>query len=172
MNATELATLSMTELKSMCASHVIDVIGDKRSKATYISAIESFQSLQTVTDFATEQSLAKPLRMRIDLPLTEAAEMAERSTTPLELYMEIDGSTSTPLPTDLPTVPANHHGASIVVLIPLILLSVAVIAIRIGMGTLIPLIASLKRFTGSIWGSIPRLIDTSSILIDYFPSLA
>jgi hypothetical protein len=163
MNVTELATLSMSELKSFCTANSIEVVGDKRSKATYINAIESFQSLQIVTDFETEQP--------IDLPLMEAAETAERSTTPLDLYMESDGSLSSPLPTDLPTAPNTKYGAAIVLLIPLILLSVAVITIRIGITTLTSIIAAVGQFTISIWRSVTHTYrGTSSIPIDYFPA--
>jgi hypothetical protein len=162
MNSTDLSQLSMTELKAICASHAIEVIGDKRSKATYINAIETFQSQQIVREIETEQA--------IDLPLMEAAEMAERSTSPLDLYMDSDGSSSTPLPTDLPTAPNTKHGASIVVLIPLILLSVAIVAIRIGISALIPTIAAVGRLSVAVWRSISRMSDTNSIPIDYFPA--
>ena len=77
----------------------------------------------------------------------EAAVMAERSTTSLDLYIESDGSSPTspivqPTPLAIPPT-TQHRQASIVMLAPLILLTVAVIAIRIGIGALIPLIAAM-----------------------------
>jgi hypothetical protein len=104
----------MSELKAICTSPAIEVVGDKRSKATYINAIEIFQSEQTV----------------LDLPLMAGAEMAEDVTASTPPICE-----SIVQPTPPPLVPkTQHHGASIVVLIPLILLTVAVISIRIGIG--------------------------------------
>mgnify|MGYP000243975973 CR=1 FL=1 len=48
----------------------------------------------------------------------------------------------------------QHRQASIVILVPLILVFVAIILIKIGISTIIPLIGSLMRFTGSIWQSV------------------
>jgi hypothetical protein len=172
MTATELVTRSMSELKAICVSQSIEVVGDKRSKATYINAIESFQSLQTVTEIETEQP--------IDLPLMEAAEMAERSTTPLDLYIESDGSPSASLPTDLSTATNYKQGASIVLIIPLILLSALFDLMATGFTSLVPLIESAGRLSVSIWRFVSgtsnaqahplMMVDTRSIPIDYFPA--
>jgi hypothetical protein len=170
MNATDLSQLTIKELRSIALENDIEIIGDKRSKSSYISALESFQSEQTVIEIETLPTIPDSFES-IDLPLTEAAVMADRSTNPLDLYLESDGSSSTPLPTDLSPVPTNQHrGAAVVVLIPLILLSVAVIAIRIGISALIPTIAAVGRLSVAVWRSIPRTIDTNSIPIDYFPA--
>jgi hypothetical protein len=158
MNATELTTLSMSELKAICVSQSIEVVGDKRSKATWISAIETFQSQQTVIEIIeTLPTIPDPL--------------AERSTTPLDPYMEIDGSTSNITPTP------KQHGAAIVILAPLILLSLAIISVRIGIRALIPLIAAVGRLLVSIGRSITgtdRGTDSIPILRnfanDYFPA--
>ena len=94
MNATELTTLSMSELRAICSNHNIEVTGDKRLKATYILSIEiSFQSQQTVTD--TDIETSDPFEVDQPINLIEAAVMAERSTTLLDLYVEGDGSSST-----------------------------------------------------------------------------
>ena len=157
MNATELATLSMSELKFMCASHAaISVTGDRRAKLTYINAIETFQSQHTVTEIDS-------------LPaIPDVLSVIDRS----------DNATTLPQPTPQPPTRTQRQ-AAIAMLAPLILLSVAVIAIRIGISALIPLIGSPMRFTGSIWQSIPRtnaqahplmVVDPSSIPIDYFPA--
>jgi hypothetical protein len=173
MNATELATLSMSELKFFCSANSIEVTGDKRSKSTYILAIETFQSEQTVIE--TLPAIPDPFEPEsIDLPLAEAAaEMAERSTTPLDLYVDsaVTASTS-PIAESIvqqPT-PKPQRQASIVALIPLILLSITVIAIRIGIGALLPLIAAVGQVSVSIWRSIPRTIDPNSIPLNYFPA--
>jgi hypothetical protein len=113
MNATELTTLSMSELKAICTSQSIEVVGDKRSKSTYINSIEKFQCQQQ-TVIETE---------------VEAAE------------------------TDLPAIPTPKHGSAIVILAPLILLSVAIISVRIGIGALISLIAAVGRSLVAVWGS-------------------
>jgi hypothetical protein len=149
MNATDLSQLSMTELKAICASQSIEVVGDKRSKATYINAIETFQSLQTVIEIEIEQPL--------ELPPMEANQLPD-------VLPVIDNETTSPLPVN------QQRGASIVMLVPLILLSVAVIAIRIGIGTLIPLIAPPIRFMVSLWQSITHT-DRGTESIDYFPTV-
>jgi hypothetical protein len=134
MNATELSQLTIKELRSIALENDIEVVGDKRSKATYINAIETFQSRQTVIEIIeTLPTIPDPL--------------AERSTTPLDPYMEIDGSTSNITPT------TQHRGALIVILAPLILLSLAIISVRIGIGALIPLIAAVGRSLVAVWGS-------------------
>jgi hypothetical protein len=180
MNATEIATLSMSELRAFCTANSIEVTGDRRYRISYINAInaiaqahplrvvETFQSEQTVTDIESLPAMPDPFEVAIDLPLTEAAVMAERSTTSLDLYMESDGSPTPQPPTPQPTAPKPHRQASIVVLIPLILLSVAIISIRIGISTLIPIIGSLMRFTGEIWQSsiTGNAIGTESVEID------
>lgn len=147
MNATELTTLSMSELKAICVSQSIEVVGDKRSKATYINAIETFQSQQTVIEIIEMPAIPDPFENQLELAIEKE-------------------------PVDLPPVPTTQHcGASIVVLIPLILLSLAIISIRIGIGALIPLIAAVGRFTGGIWQSITHTDrGTDSIPIDYFPA--
>jgi hypothetical protein len=144
--------MTFTELKAFCTSHEIEVVGDKRFKSTYILAIETFQSEQTI----------------IDLPLMEAAEMA--STAP------IAESIVQPTPLAIPHT-TQHHGASIVILAPLILLSLAIISVRIGIRDLIPLIAAVGRLLVSIGRSITgtdRGTDSIPILRnfanDYFPA--
>ena len=166
MNATELATLSMSELKFMCASHAaISVTGDRRAKLTYINAIETFQSQHTVTEIDSLPAIPDVLSV---------IDRSDNTTT----LPQPTAQPPAPQPTPQPPTPTQRQ-AAIVMLAPLILLSVAVIAIRIGISALIPLIGSLMRFTGSIWQSIPRtnaqahplmVVDPSSIPIDYFPA--
>lgn len=139
-------SLSMSELKAVCVSQSIEVVGDKRSKVTYINAIETFQSEQTIIEIVEMPAIPDPFESQ------------------LELAIETE-------PVDLPPVPTNQHRqASIVVLIPLILLSLAIISIRIGIGALILLIAAVGQLSVSVWGSILRTLGTKSISIDYFPA--
>jgi hypothetical protein len=138
MNATELTTLSMSELKAICTSQSIEVVGNKRFKSTYILAIETFQSEQTVIEMP---AIPDPFENQ------------------LELAIETE-------PVDLPPVPTTQHrGAAIVVLIPLILLSVAVISVRIGIGALIPLIAAVGRSLVAVWEFSNREDEQASFVL-------
>jgi hypothetical protein len=150
----------------------IEVVGDKRLKATYINAIEKFQSEQTIIE--TLPAIPDPFESEsIDLPLAEAAEMAECHTTLLDLYVDsaLTASTS-PIAESIvqPPTPITKQGASIVMLTPLILLSVAVISLRIGTSALISIIAVVGRLSVVVWRFIPRTIAPNSIPIDYFPA--
>ena len=70
-------------------------------------------------------------------------------------------------PTPQQTTPKNRYrGASIVILIPLTLLTVAVILIKIGISTIIPLIVSLMRFTNSIYTDIDTDTDCGKSSIE------
>jgi hypothetical protein len=176
MNSTDLSQLTIKELKSIASENDIKVTDDRRFKASWISAIEmwnqrSVAAFETPDPFEVDQSIGLPQ------PLMEAAVMAERSTTVLDLYMESDGSSSTSPthhpptlhPTPQPTT-SQYREASIVVLIPLILLTVAVILIKIGITILIPLISSLIRFMGTLMKFTNT--DRGNEPIDYFPPVA
>lgn len=179
MDATEIATLSIKELRAFCSSHAIDVTKDRRYRISFINAIEIWnqRSVAAEPTMTIGQSEPDP---SLDLPLTEAAAvMTERSTTLLDLHTESDGSSPTspivqPTPQPIPQQPAPQQqpktqyrgGASIVVLVPLILVLVAVILIKVGIRTLIPIIGSLMRFTGSIWQSVSDT-DRGIESIDY-----
>ena len=150
---TDLTQLSMSDLKALCTSYAIEPVGDKRLKATWVNAIETFQSQQTVIEI-----VETPLPA-IDLPLTESD----------DLYMESDGSAVSPLPSQPQPIANTKRGASIVILMPLILLSVAIMAVQMSLRLVTPLIASVWRSTAT-WRSIPRSIYTSSLPLDYFPA--
>jgi hypothetical protein len=171
MNATELATLTIKELKSIAQDKGIEVTGDKRLKATYINAIsqglgsanETFQSEPAVIEIIeTLPAIPDPFEDATEvyqqIDLMEAAKMA--------VSAPIAESIVQPTPLAIPPTP-QYRGASIVMLAPLILLTVAVILIKIGIGVLIPLIGSLMRFMGSIWQSFTHTDrSTESIPID------
>jgi hypothetical protein len=165
MNATELATLSMTELKAICTSHAIEVIGDKRSKATYINAIESFQSEQTVIEIETLPAIPDPFECATEvyqpIDLMEAAEMTERSTTTLDIYVESDGS---PAPQPIPTT--QHRQASIVALVALLLFGTAFLIVKMGFTSLVWVIASLAPVLAGWWRYLVQS-PTVTQAIDY-----
>jgi hypothetical protein len=157
MTSTELSQLTIKELKAIALENDIEVIGDKRLKATYIlsiaqahplMAIETFQSEQTVIEIIEMPAIPDPFEsqfeLAVDLPLMEATEMA--STAPI--------AESIVQPTPLAIPPTTHHrGAAIVMLTPLILLTVAVITIGTSISALIPLIAAVWRLLVAVWGS-------------------
>jgi hypothetical protein len=161
MNATELATLSIKELKSTAQAKGIDVVvGDKRSKATWILAIESWQ-----IDRRGGRVEAAPA---VDVPDCQPIE------SPFELVIKSE-SLDSPLgesvsaPTPQSTAPNQQRGASIVVLVIATLLSALLIVMGMGLRSLTSGIAAVVRLSVAIWQSIPRSsLDPSSIPINYF----
>jgi hypothetical protein len=140
MTSTELSQLTIKELKAIALENDIEVIGDKRLKATYILSIAQAHPLMAIETFQSQQTVIEIIETLPAIP------------DPFENQLELAIETES---IDLPPVPtAQHHGASVVVLIPLILLSLAVISIRIGIGALIPLIAAVGRLLVSIGRSI------------------
>jgi len=119
---------------------------------------------QSVTELATPDPFE--VDQSIDLPLVEAAAVTA-STSPTSPIVQ-------PLTlTPQQQLTTQHRRASIVVLIPLVLLTVAVISLKIGISALIPIIGSLIRFTGSIWQSVSDTDrGTESIPIKYPPAVA
>jgi hypothetical protein len=162
MNATDLSQLTIKELKSICTSHSISVTKDKRLKATFINAIESFQSQQTVTEIESLPAIPDPFEdafevdQSIDLPLMEAAVMA--STPPSE---------SVPLPTPQPPT-TQHRQASIVMLVPLIMLCGLFIVMGISIKTLVALIAAVVPVLAGWWRYLVQS-PTVTQAIDYEP---
>jgi hypothetical protein len=57
MNATEFTTLSMTKLKSFCSNQGIEPVGDKRSKATWVAAIVTFENAQPAIEPPTSDPI-------------------------------------------------------------------------------------------------------------------
>jgi hypothetical protein len=180
MNATELVTLSMSELKAICVSHAIDVVGDKRSKATYINAIESFQSEQTVIEIETLPAIPDPFECATEvyqpIDLMEAAEMAECHSTLLNLYTAEDVTASTapiaesivqPISLAIPPT-AQHRQASIVALVALLLFGTAFLVVRIGFTSLVWVIASLAPVMAGWWRYLVQS-PTVTQAIDYEP---
>ena len=152
MNSTDLSQLTIKELKSIALENGIKPLGDKRSKATWVNAIETFQSQPSPVIEITETlpAMLVPLLSlelpEVELPLTEAA--------------------VSPLPS--PPSTTQHRGASIVILMPLILLFGAVMAIQMGLRLMTPLIVAVWRFMAA-WRPVPRTAR-STTSIDYFPT--
>ena len=144
MNSTDFSQLSMLQLKAFCATHAIDVTGDRRAKSTYILSIETFQSQQTVIEIEIETLPAIPdpfenqfeTDLAIDLPLTESA----------DLYIESDGSAVSPPST------TQHRGASIVIVVIATMLWSLFLLIAEGLRLLTHLIAAVVRLSVTIWG--------------------
>jgi hypothetical protein len=94
MNSTKLATLTIKELKSIAQENGIEPIGDKRSKAIWISAIDTFQ-----------------FELAIDLPLAEDVIAASAALPMAEsICWEIGCANETPAPN-------QQRGASLVILV-------------------------------------------------------
>lgn len=156
MIATELASLSMSELRSMCAANSIEVTGDKRSKSTYINAIESFQSSQTVIETTTPDPFEDGYEFVIN------PETVSQSVIP-DVLPIIDKSDNMTTPSPVFT---TQRGASIVVLVITTILLSLLLILEMGLRSLIPLIAAVVRLSVAIWGFSNREdVPTSFVLI-------
>jgi hypothetical protein len=136
--------LSIKELKAIAQAKGIEVAGDKRSKATWVLALESALT-------QTSESIAEAI---------------ESSPTP-EKVLNSKSVTSVTVP--LRQADNQRRGASTVVLV-IVALLYALVIVGKGLRAFIPLIAALGQLSVVIWGSIPRTIDTRSIGIDYSPA--
>jgi hypothetical protein len=175
MNATELATLSMTELKSMCAANSLEVTGDKRSKSTYILAIETFQSKQTVIEIIeTLPAIPDPF----ELPVVEAVTASSHQAMGESIIAQ-GTECANETPTNEPPTPTPQLSASIVVIVIATMLWAISIATVMGIRSITLLIAAVWRSTLALYRSIKvSAIDTRSIPIlilkgfanDYFPA--
>jgi hypothetical protein len=164
MNATELATLSIKELKDICASHGIEVSGDKRSKAAYISAIEIFQSEQTVIETIEMPAIPDPF----ELPVVEAVTASSHQTM-AESIAQVTGYANE-TPAIEPPTPTPQISASIVVLVIATMLWALSIVMVMGLRSITLIIVAVWRSTLALYRSIKvPAIDTRSIPIDYFP---
>jgi hypothetical protein len=145
MNATELATLTIKELKAIAQEKGIEVIGDKRSKATWVLALGS--------------------------ALTQTAESIVESVEPSPTTEKVLNSKSAPtLSTNTQNLepntqsPNQRMGASIVALVVVLAFSVGLLVIKAGFtafGFLVPLALGLWRYL------FPEPKHQDSI--DYFP---
>lgn len=142
----------MTQLKAICASHAIDPIGDKRLKQTWIDAVATFESSQTVIEtspipdrFETEQSLASNLSPQ--QPMT------------VELNSESLSMSTPQPPTSIP-----HRKASIVVVIIIVFFSAMFVIIKGGFTLLTWIIAAVLPVSKHCWRYlVPKPTVTQSI---------
>lgn len=154
MNATELAKLTIKELKAIAIAKGIEVAGDKRSKATWVLAIETFQ---------TEQ------------PIIETIE------SPFELANESD-SIDSPLPALEPnsqvsepnsqvseqTAPIPTRGASTVAIVAVLIFGMAFLVVKTGFTAFAWVLTALSPLALGLWRYLvpdPKHQDS----IDYFP---
>jgi hypothetical protein len=158
MNFTELATLSIKELRSICTSQNIEVVGDKRSRQTWIEAIVNYNLIQTRNVVSSPEKdclQPNPYEVVIELPIKAEGE-------------------------HLPE-PRQMIGAHLV-LIALFAILYAVLSIAIGIGVVMYRISlwlverTKARHQG---GRVPSHLTKSfgnsrseANPIDYFPSLA
>jgi hypothetical protein len=144
MTTTELMTLSMTELKAICASHAIDPVGDKRSKQTWVNAIVTFYSSQAVV--TTPLTSPDPFKIEklpvLDVP---AAQLL--------------------FPTPQPPTSTTHRQASIVALIILVFFSTVFLISKGGFTLLTWTIAVIVPVLVS-WWRYP-IAKPSTTIIDY-----
>jgi hypothetical protein len=185
---TTLTALTITAIKTIASQIGAIPDGDKRVKQTWVSAVLDHQTKfspakveamsahiaevmnraqvplnQTLTDMnATELDTPDPFDDSYEFVMS--SETAFRSEVPDVLSVIDKGDDTATLPQPTPQPPTHQR------LIPLIFLFLGVMAIKIGISTLLLLIGSLMRFTGSIWQSITHT-DRGTESIDYFPTV-
>jgi hypothetical protein len=125
MNATELATLTIKELKAIAIAKGIEVIGDKRSKATWVLAIES--------------------------ALTQTAELIAEAIEPSPTPEKVLNSKSAPTLSTNTQSPNQRMGASIVALVVVLVFGVAVLVFRTGFTSIVWVVAALSPLVLGLW---------------------
>ena len=195
---TTLTALTITQLKTIANQIGAIPDGDKRQKQVWVSAIidhqvkfspakveamsahiaEVMARMESVIPVTPDAPESPTVDTYIPTPPTHADDVAFASAMGLT-YDDVFGE---PLPPTEPQpnslqpstepqqfTPNSYRGASIVVLIPLMLMSVAVMAIQLSLRLLIPLIASVVRFMAAL-RPVP-LTARSTSPIDYFPPI-
>ena len=163
MNATELAKLTIKELKAIAQAKGIEVAGDKRSKATWVLAIESWQIDRVEIETTPEVNVPA-----VDVPDYQPID------SPFELVIKSDLIASTP-PALKPnpqvleqTAPLPMQGASIVAIVAVLIFGVAFLVIKTGFTSIAWVIAALVPLALRLWRYLfpdPKHQDS----IDYFP---
>jgi hypothetical protein len=171
MNATELATLTIKELKAIAQAKSIEVAGDKRSKATWVLAIESWQidrvEIETTpevnapaVDVPDYQPIGSPFELVIKFdPIDSPLPALEPNTQVLKPNPQVSEQ----------TVPSQQRGASTVALIVVLAFGVAFLVIKTGFTSISWAIAALMPIVLGLWRYLlpdPRVEKS----IDYFPS--
>jgi hypothetical protein len=123
--------LSIKELKAIAQAKGIEVAGDKRSKATWVLALETS---------AIVEAVESPFELVIKSdPIASPPPALEPNTQSLKPNPQVSEQ----------TVPTQQRGASIVALIVVLAFSVGLLIIKMGLtsfGFLIPLALGLWRY--------------------------
>jgi hypothetical protein len=181
MTATELANLSMSELKSICVDRLggalrvraISVIGDRRLKANYISAIEGSdrhqEEIAAMPTIVIADPFDEPAELQISAPIPQGGGCA--NTIGQNEHCTIaKRDTKADVPSQLLS-PHSHRNASTVLLVPLILALALFLAVKTTITSLAWSFAHLAPFITRLWRSLLEYWKPDRS-IDYFPSLA
>jgi hypothetical protein len=165
MNATELAELTIKELKAIAIAKGIEVAGDKRSKATWVLALES--ALTQTPKPSAEIIEPSPTPEKV---LNSKSAIKSDSIASLPPALEPNTQVLKPNPqVSEQTVPSQQRGASTVALIVVLAFGVAFLVIKTGFTSISWAIAALMPLALGLWRYLlpdPRVEKS----IDYFPS--
>jgi Flp pilus assembly protein TadB len=130
--------LSIKELKAITQAKGIEVAGDKRSKATWVLAIES--------------------------ALTQAAESIAEAIEPSPTPEKVLNSKSAPTLSTNTQSPTQQRGASIVALVVVLVFGVAVLVIKMGFTSILWVVAALSPLALGLWrqGNRTRFVTNGS----------
>jgi hypothetical protein len=155
MNATELAKLTIKELKAIAQAKGIEVAGDKRSKATWVLAIESWQidrvEIETTpevnvpaVDVPDYQPIDSPFELVIKSdPIDSPPPALEPNTQALEPNPQVSEQTA-PLPLPM-------RGASIVAIVAVLIFGVAFLVIKTGLTSISWVVSGLSPLALGLW---------------------
>ena len=168
MNAAELTKLTIKELKAIAQEKGIEVSGDKRSKATWVLAIELCQSVEA-TDAQMEQIAHAADERALTQTPEPSAEIIEPSPTPEKVLsskstIESSGIDS-PIPEPEPnpqvseqTVPQQRGACTVMLVIIVALLFTLVLAGKV--------LRAFLTLSAWVWRSISRSISKLTLVPD------
>ena len=166
MNATELLPeLTIKELKAIAQEKGIEVAEDKRSKATWVLAIESWQIDRVEIETTPEVNV--PDCPPIDSPF----ELVIKSDSIASLHPALEPNTQVLKPTPQvseQTAPLPMRGASTVALVVVLAFGMAFLVIKTGFTAFAWVLAALSPLALGLWRYLvpdPKHQDS----IDYFP---
>ena len=154
MNATELAKLTIKELKEIAQEKGIEVIGDKRSKTTWVLAIETFQTEQPIIE-----TIESPFELAIE---SDSIDSPLSTLEPKPQALEPNSQVSEQ------TAPLPMRGASTVALVVVLAFGMAFLVIKTGFTSIAWVIAALVPLALRLWRYLfpdPKHQDS----IDYSP---
>jgi hypothetical protein len=162
MNATELAKLTIKELKAISIAKGIEVIGDKRSKATWVLAIESWQ-IDRVEIETTPEINVPAVDVPDYQPIESPFELAIESDSIASLHPALEPNSQVSEQTAPPM-----RGASIVALVVVLAFGLAFLVIKTGFTAFVWVLTALSPLALGLWRYLfpdPKHQDS----IDYFP---